>query len=145
MVDDAVSMLATETREVGAEISIVGDVGEVRADPSEIIGVVVNLIRNALYWLSTMPSDRSREINIELSRPSESTVVIQVSDSGPGVSEDVRDAIFEPYFSERPDGVGLGLSIAGNIVEEFYDGTLELVDNDALPGATFVATFRRRV
>jgi hypothetical protein len=65
-------------------------------------------------------------------------VVIMFCDSGPGVSEEDREHIFEPYFSTKPDGVGLGLSIAGEIVAE-YDGDLELVDGP-LPGACFRIT-----
>jgi C4-dicarboxylate-specific signal transduction histidine kinase len=67
------------------------------------------------------------------------------SDSGPGVKAAVRDAIFDPYFSTRPDGVGLGLTIAGEIVNEYYAGDLELLDSGPLPGATFRITLRSRV
>ena len=145
MIDDAVSMLAFETDEAGVGVTVVGEGVDVRVDASEIISVVVNLIRNSVYWLSTMPAELPRKVQIDLSRLAEDEVLVQVSDSGPGVSEDVRELIFDPYFSERPDGVGLGLSIAGNIVEEFYDGTLRLLDQGPLPGATFAATFRKRV
>ena len=68
-----------------------------------------------------------------------------VEDSGPGVAEDDREFIFEPYFSTKPDGVGLGLTIVGEIVKDYYDGDLELLDQGELGGARFRATFRRRV
>ena len=67
------------------------------------------------------------------------------ADSGPGVSEDIRGSIFHPYFSTAENGIGLGLTIAGEIVEEYYDGKLELLDSGPLPGANFRATLRRRV
>jgi C4-dicarboxylate-specific signal transduction histidine kinase len=45
----------------------------------------------------------------------------------------------------KPDGVGLGLTIAGEITSEYYAGRLELIDGGPLPGATFRITLRKRV
>jgi C4-dicarboxylate-specific signal transduction histidine kinase len=70
---------------------------------------------------------------------------ILFSDSGPGVRGEIRDHIFDPYFSTKEDGVGLGLSIAGEIVEEYYGGRLELLDAGPLSGANFRVTLRRRI
>jgi hypothetical protein len=72
-------------------------------------------------------------------------VVITFSDSGPSVPEEFRERIFDPYFSLRPDGVGLGLTIVGEIVHDFYAGELVLLDSGPLPGATFRITLRRRI
>jgi C4-dicarboxylate-specific signal transduction histidine kinase len=72
-------------------------------------------------------------------------VEIVFSDSGPGVEAAFRDAIFDPYFSTKPDGVGLGLTIAGEIVNAYYAGDLELLDSGPLQGATFRITLRTRV
>jgi signal transduction histidine kinase len=145
MVDDGISMLSSEIVEVGADVEIVGSGIDIRADPSEILNVVVNLVRNSLYWLSTLPKEKPREIVISLNRKADQSVEITVSDSGPGVPEAFRDEIFDAYFSLKPDGVGLGLTIAGNIITEFYDGSLRLVEDGPLPGATFTASLRKRV
>jgi nitrogen-specific signal transduction histidine kinase len=45
-------------------------------------------------------------------------VTLTVSDSGPGPAGNVRDQLFEPFVSEKPDGVGLGLSVAREVVEQ---------------------------
>ena len=50
-----------------------------------------------------------------------------------------------PCNQPAENGVGLGLSISGEIVEEYYDGDLALLDSGPLPGATFRVTLRRRV
>lgn len=114
----------------------------VTVDQAEMQQIFVNLLDNALYWLEKVPQVR-RRINIEVAqRPGE--LVILFSDSGPGVPEDVRDRIFDPYFSTKPDGVGLGLTIAGETAAE-YDGALELVSGGPLPGATFRVTLRKRI
>ena len=76
-------------------------------------------------------------------QPSASALNIVFSDSGPGVAEDVRDRIFDPYFSTKPEGVGLGLTIAGETAAE-YNGSLELVAGGPLPGATFRISLKNR-
>jgi signal transduction histidine kinase len=145
IIDDSVAIFRAEADELGVQITIDGDSTDVRVDPSEILSVLVNLLQNALYWLSTTPPEAPRKIAISMRRNKDESVSILVSDSGPGVPEEFHEIIFDAYFSSRPDGVGLGLSLAGNIVQEFYGGKLKLVDPGPLPGATFEATLRRRV
>jgi C4-dicarboxylate-specific signal transduction histidine kinase len=70
---------------------------------------------------------------------------ISLSDSGPGVDPEFSNRIFDPYFSTKPNGVGLGLTIAGEIVSEYYGGELELIERGPLSGATFRITLRRRI
>ena len=82
---------------------------------------------------------------MDVERNDDNSLSLIVSDSGPGVPEADRDRIFEPYFSTREGGYGLGLALAGEIVSEYYGGELELVSPGALGGATFRATLRRRV
>jgi hypothetical protein len=67
-----------------------------------------------------------------------------VSDNGPGVPDDIRDKIMEPYFSTRPDGQGLGLALAGELAAE-YDGNLDLMADGPLNGATFRVILRRQI
>ena len=62
--------------------------------------------------------------------------VIRISDNGPGVPEAIQKRVFEPFFSTKEEGSGLGLSIAARIVEE-HGGTLELQSREGA-GATFV-------
>lgn len=65
------------------------------------------------------------------------------SDNGPGVQPEIEDKIFDPYFSTKPDGIGLGLAIIGETMEE-YDGHLSLVDS-LLGGASFKLSFKYRI
>ncbi|NEC19284.1 ATP-binding protein [Streptomyces parvus] len=144
----AVSVLESEIAKYGVTVTIGGEDVTVTAEPGDIRTLVLNLVNNAVYWLSTMPSEADREILIETERNQEGeadVVDITVSDSGPGVRVEIKDLIFDTYFSDKPDGIGLGLSIAGSVVKDFYDGDLSLVSPGALSGASFRARLRRRV
>lgn len=114
----------------------------VTTDPSEMQMIFLNLLDNSLYWLEKSP-EGDRRIAVRV-RPENVGVQIIFSDSGPGVPEDVRDRIFDPYFSTKPEGVGLGLTIAGETAAE-YDGSLELLADGPLPGATFRVLLRKRI
>jgi signal transduction histidine kinase len=65
-------------------------------------------------------------------------VVVEVSDSGPGVPEEIRDKIFEPFYTSKQGegGSGLGLAVCFGIIKE-HDGRIELDDRDGGSGAVF--------
>ena len=141
VIADAFSVLETESAAVGAQVSLPDTSTQVTVDQAEIQEVIVNMLQNSLYWLRQVPQDR-RKVAVCVRRKSADEVEIVLSDSGPGVKAAVREAIFDPYFSTRPDGVGLGLTIAGEIINEYYAGDLELLDSGPLPGTTFRITLR---
>ena len=116
----------------------------VRVDPSEIQQIFVNLIDNSIYWLQLVPTTQ-RRILVNVDRTPEGFIEIVFSDSGPGIPPENRSSIFEAYYSNRKDGAGLGLSIVGEMVENYYNGTFELLDNGTLPGATFRIRLCKRV
>jgi len=114
----------------------------VTTDPAEMQMIFLNLLENSLYWLEKEPEDQ-RHVVVQVRREGQEAQII-FSDSGPGVPDDIRDRIFDPYFSTKPEGVGLGLTIAGETAAE-YDGTLELLAKGPLPGATFRVRLRKRI
>ena len=83
-----------------------------RCDPRKIEGVISNLLSNAVQAL-----DGQGEIDITVSSDSE-FVTIQVRDSGPGISKEHLEKIFEPMFTTKKTGTGLGLVICKSIVEQ---------------------------
>ena len=142
---DAVALLEAEIARDDVEVRISPTRTEVTVDPVELQSVIYNLAANSMYWLKTLPSGCERTIEIEVRRIASSEVEILVSDNGPGVDPEFSDRIFEPYFSTKPHGVGLGLTHAGEIVTDYYDGQLELLNPGNLRGATFRVTLKRRV
>ena len=115
---------------------------EVKFDEAELEIIFVNLLENSLYWLDTL-EQKEKKITVEIIRK-ENELCIVFSDNGPGVEEEYVERIFEPYFSRKPDGIGLGLTIVGELIIE-YDGSFELINNGPLDGASFRITFRRRI
>ena len=116
----------------------------VRVDPAEIQEVIINLLQNSLYWLEQV-NESKRKIIVKINRKTPEHIEILFSDSGPGVPHKDREDIFEPYFSTKPEGVGLGLAITGEIITDYYGGSLELLDSGLLSGANFIVTLRRRI
>jgi signal transduction histidine kinase len=79
--------------------------------------VVMNLIHNAIDAMETV-ADRPRELVIESSAHGDAHVLVSVRDSGVGIAPDVLDVLFEPLFSTRRGGIGLGLSVSRTIIEQ---------------------------
>ncbi len=113
----------------------------VKIDEGELSIIFMNLIQNSIYWLENVTTER--KISVEVER-NETGVSILFSDNGPGIKNENEGKIFEPYFSTKPDGIGLGLSMVGELVSE-YDGELLLINNGPLGGASFKINFRYRI
>ena len=143
---NAVAVLESEIKRIGVEIDFPKSETLMIASPSEIQQIIVNLIDNSLYWLQTQRKDQ-RKIFITVVREAEETVEILFSDSGPGIPQENQERVFDPYFSTKQDGVGLGLAIAGEIISDYYNGKFELIQsaNNPLKGATFRITLKNRI
>jgi len=143
VIAEAFSLFQSELDDAGIVVTLPHGTTEVTADSSELQIVIVNLLTNSIYWVKQR-SRSKRAIEVQVSRDPHK-VEILFCDSGPGVPDEFRDRIFDPYFSTRKNGVGLGLTIAGEIVTDYYAGELELIDGGPLGGATFRVTLRYRV
>jgi two-component system, NtrC family, nitrogen regulation sensor histidine kinase NtrY len=98
----------------------------VMADRRLLERAIVNLIENALQAVG-----QKGRIAVRLRRPSPDRVEIEVADSGPGLDPEVRDRIFEPFFSTKTAGSGLGLALVKKTVEDHGGG----VRLESEPGA----------
>ncbi len=110
---------------------------------SNVGQILANLIDNSIYWLTRHHGDgKGGKISIDL-RSIKAGFRILYSDDGPGIHAQDANRAFEPYFTTKPNGMGLGLYIARQIIEPY--GKLVLRDDCKLPGACFEAKFERRV
>jgi two-component system sensor kinase FixL len=98
----------------------------------QIQQVVVNLKRNAI---EAMNGCQKREMTVSTRLVEGDMVRVDVADTGPGLAEDVKSRLFEPFTTTKPNGLGVGLSISRSIIEDHH-GKLWAEDNGA-GGATF--------
>jgi two-component system sensor histidine kinase DctS len=92
-----------------------GSEQQVDGDPVLIEQVLLNLVRNGAEAMAVMPRGQ-RQLRVSVARR-ESDVVVAVSDTGPGLSEAMQQNLFVPFFSSKPEGMGMGLNICRSIVE----------------------------
>jgi len=106
----------------------------VMADRIQVQQVILNLLRNASDAMSTV-EDRPRELVIRTEKNDAETVLLSVKDAGIGFSAKSADKLFEPFYTTKGDGIGVGLSISQSIIAA-HRGRLWAKTNDG-PGATF--------
>jgi len=123
-------------QETHLEIDLPSDEVLVLGDSTEIEELFLNLLTNALEAVVEMPRD-SRRVRSSLHVGTDH-VVAQVSDSGPGISAEVMDRMFDPFVSTKSRGSGLGLAICHAIVER-HRGRLTAANAHPC-GAVFTVT-----
>jgi C4-dicarboxylate-specific signal transduction histidine kinase len=121
-------------RKVTLTAEIAADAGRVIGDRVQLLQVLLNLTLNAFEALSVIRAD-ARQVLIRADRSSGEKVFVSVRDSGPGFPEGVTDQLFEPFFSTKAEGTGMGLAIARSIIEA-HGGSLSAQNCDG-GGACF--------
>jgi len=121
-----------ENANVGLELNL-RDVPEIRVDEKYIKHALINLIKNGL---DAMPEGGTLSISTSLRNGS---VVVEVADTGTGISEENVAKIFEPYFTTKDFSSGLGLTLVYKIIKE-HNGEISLRSREG-EGTAFVLTF----
>lgn len=142
-VDDAIAgallLMRTRFRALGIKHVRTGDGGSLHviAERARLEQVLVNLLQNAADALDGAPEPK---VTIDV-RAGDGEVAIEIADNGPGIAPETLQALFTPFATSKPNGLGLGLVISRDIVAEL-GGRLEHVAQ-AQAGASFVLTLRR--
>lgn len=122
----------SDGRTMDVELKLDPNLPPIEADRVQIEQVLLNLIRNAA---EAMQEGETPEPKVTLSTTHDDHwVCVSVTDNGPGIQPAEQGRLFEPYFSTKPSGMGLGLSISRSIVED-HRGKLEVESSPA--GTTF--------
>jgi signal transduction histidine kinase len=131
-VESTLAMMATQLEAQSIQVTrALAPLPPIPSRPGELGQVLMNLLVNSCQAMSN-----GGELRLETRRHDE-WAELWVSDTGPGIAPQHRDAIFDPFFTTREpaQGTGLGLSISYEIVQR-HGGRLDLVDSPR--GATFV-------
>lgn len=138
LIEQMLGFLDFERRQSRATVNLelAPGIPSVWVDPLEIKQVMVNLLKNAFEAMSEMPAE-GRIIDISTARRAD-MVEVEVSDRGPGVNKTKLTQIFNPFFTTKRNGMGLGLAVCRSIVES-HGGRLTVTRN-VHGGASFAFT-----
>ncbi len=125
---------ALSSHRVALALELAPDLPATIGDRVQLQQVVINLIINAIEAMQTV-AERTRELVVRSGRTGSGEVLVAVQDCGVGVSPEARAHLFMPFFTTKPNGMGMGLSICRSIVEA-HGGKLWASGN-AGSGATF--------
>ncbi len=137
LVSEAVQLAEVDARKhsVPIYLHLANPMPDVRVDAVQIQQVILNLIRNALEAMENTPRAQAR-VDVSTRRETSGQVSIAVVDAGSGLSEEALLHVFDPFFSTKAAGMGMGLSISQSIVVA-HGGHLSATNNTGRAGATF--------
>ncbi len=125
-----------DKRGIGFNVSVQPDHLALTADPELLEQALINLLRNALDAVGDGPDQR---ITLAAGLDASGGVTIRVSDTGPGVTQDVADKIFVPFFTTKQKGSGVGLSVTRQVMSA-HGGSIDLA-HTSQGGAVFSLRF----
>jgi signal transduction histidine kinase len=101
---------------VTVRVHLAEGVCQVQGDRVQLQQVVLNLILNAVEAMSSV-DDMPRDLSISTERKGADDILVAVRDSGPGIDLQYLECVFESFYTTKPGGMGLGLSICRSIVD----------------------------
>jgi C4-dicarboxylate-specific signal transduction histidine kinase len=117
LLEDVLTLAQTDARHNGVHITLetAAQSPQVQADAVQIQQVILNLIRNSIDAMQASPESR-RQIVLRTNIDAEGDVEFMVADRGPGIDPAAAADLFNPFFTTKPGGMGLGLSISRSII-----------------------------
>jgi PAS domain S-box-containing protein len=140
LVEDAVSLSANAFKQskIRLELDLEKNLPEVSIDDVQIEQVLLNLIRNSIDALKDMPPTTQRKILVQTRLTNPNEIEVKVNDNGSGIDDAQKDKILNPFFTTKPTGMGMGLSISRSIIEA-HEGVFNF-KSKAEQGTTFYFT-----
>jgi two-component system, LuxR family, sensor kinase FixL len=127
VIDEAVALMHSSLKGDGPTLTVQVDPAVPRAeiDKVQVQQVLFNLIRNGIEAMGDQPR---RELMVATKGARAGMVEISVADTGPGIPDDIRSRLFQPFVTTKPTGMGVGLSVCQGIVQ-LHGGRLWADDN----------------
>jgi len=123
-----------QRRQIAIHTELGQDLPRVIGDRVQLQQVILNLVLNACDAMKGV-SDRPREVRIQTGHDAPGGVVLTVRDTGVGVAVAALERLFDSFYTTKPDGMGIGLSVSRSIIER-HQGRLWASHNDG-PGTAF--------
>jgi PAS domain S-box-containing protein len=135
-IDEVIVMVraAMDRNRVSVRTRFMEHRASVRGDRVQLQQVMLNLILNAMEAMSSV-GEGTRELSISIEADQAGGILVAVRDSGPGIESEHRNRIFEPFYTTKTSGIGMGLSICRSIIDA-HGGRL-WADADRPRGAVF--------
>ncbi len=137
IIENSLAMFAGRMQDIRIVRKLPAGLPLVMADPEALKRALGNLIDNAA---EAMQNSLLRELRIETSLLESGMVELTVADTGSGLTDEMRERLFLPYFSTKQRGTGLGLAIAAKIIQE-HQGTIR-AEKNVPKGAKFIVELR---
>jgi C4-dicarboxylate-specific signal transduction histidine kinase len=138
-IQEVLAMIDPDARRhrVSVRTDLAAGLPPVRGDRVQVQQVLLNLVMNGIDAMQAV-TERPRELRIRAQPHAAGSVLVAVQDTGIGLDAQSLARLFEPFYTTKPEGMGLGLTISRSIIEA-HGGRLWATPNDG-PGATFQFT-----
>jgi PAS domain S-box-containing protein len=140
LIHNAVNLYITELQQNNIKLTfeLENNLPLLYVDHIQIEQVLINLIRNSTDALQDLPSTEQRNIIIQSSLINDNAIQIKVLDNGPGLNKEQQQKILMPFYTTKPNGMGMGLSISRSLIEA-HQGRLHFSSQPG-EGTTFYFT-----
>jgi len=138
LINELAELMETDARVHGVRLrfELAQGLPQVMADRVQIQHVLLNLLRNALEALADVPA-AERAVIVRTALGESGDVELSLSDTGPGIDPEVAERMYDPFFTTKALGTGLGLSVSTTIIGA-HDGTLGHRANEPRGASFFV-------
>jgi len=131
-IDEVLTIMRHNAQRADVQLHRSGPAGKkltLYGDPNRFRQVIANLVSNAIDAYDQAPKHHRREVFVEVFSNNNSLLIL-VQDWGKGIPPTLQETIFEPFYSTKHSGTGIGLFVVKQIVEEYFGGHISLTSED---------------